>query len=328
MDNLIVYSHPCFLKHDTGPGHPERRERLAVLLDLFKDPPFNRIPLLDAPEADMEWITRAHPENHVMALQEMIPDHGYAMVDSDTVMSPGTWDTALRAAGAVCRAVDDVLAGKTKAAFCAVRPPGHHAGPEKAEGFCFFNNVFIGALHALASGKLARAAILDFDLHHGNGTDELARRHANIFFASTHQWPLYPGTGVPEDDIPGRVINVPLSAGDGSQAFRAAWKDKIFPALELFKPEMIFISAGFDGHKDDPLGQLNLVEDDYVWFTEEAKKIAARHAGGRIVSVLEGGYNLDALKKSVAAHLTALADLTGARTAAPAASGDARRSTG
>jgi acetoin utilization deacetylase AcuC-like enzyme len=304
-----IYTHPSFLQHDTGPGHPERPDRLRVLLDLFDEEPFSALPVIPAIEAEHTWIYRAHDEAYVTAIEDAIPDRGHVYVDGDTVVSPGSRDAAFHAAGAVCQAVNDVIGRQCDRAFCAVRPPGHHAFPSHAEGFCLFNNIFIGALHAQAAHGLERVAILDFDVHHGNGSDAMARRHPGIFYGSTHQWPLYPGTGLPEDDIPGRVVNVPLSAGDGGAAFRDAWSRVILPQLDAFAPQLIMISAGFDAHRDDPLAQINLVEGDFAWITDELNKIAARHAGGKIVSVLEGGYSLEALKASTAAHLIALTGL-------------------
>jgi acetoin utilization deacetylase AcuC-like enzyme len=298
---LAIYTHPSFLKHDTGPGHPERAARLEVILELLDEMKLETIP---AREASWSELSRAHPESYLMALQDAIPDHGRALLDADTAISSQSWDAAAHAAGSVCQAVDDVLAGKTKRAFCAVRPPGHHAMPGNAEGFCLLANISIGALHALQ--KLKRIAVVDFDVHHGNGTDAIARKHDGFFFASTHQWPMYPGTGLPEDDVPGRVVNRPLAANSGSTEFRAAWNE-ILKHLDAFKPELVLISAGFDAHRDDPLAQINLTEDDYSWITGELVKIADKHANGRIVSALEGGYDLAALKNSVAAHIKTLA---------------------
>ncbi len=293
---LTIYTNPSGLFHDTGPGHPERIARLQTVLTLFDG-------AIEISEGDISQIARAHDRRYIEKIEASIPDHGYAYADADTALSPGTWQAALTAAGTVCRAVDDVLNGKTQRAFCAVRPPGHHAHPAHAEGFCLFNNIFIGALHAQQTIK--RVAILDFDVHHGNGSDVMARAHENIFFASTHQWPLYPGTGLPEDDIPSRVINRTLPADSGAKEFMTAWNE-ILAALDNFKPDLIMISAGFDAHRDDPLAQINLAENDYAWITGEIVKAAEKHCGGKIVSVLEGGYNLDALKASVAAHLAAL----------------------
>jgi acetoin utilization deacetylase AcuC-like enzyme len=297
---LAIYTHPSCLKHDTGPGHPERIARLEVLLELFDEMKLSTIP---AREASWGELSRAHPENYLMALQDAMPDQGRALLDADTAVSAQSWDAAIHAAGSVCQAVDDVLSGKSTRAFCAVRPPGHHAMPGNAEGFCLLANISIGALHALQ--KLKRVAVIDFDVHHGNGTDAIARKHG-FFFASTHQWPMYPGTGLPQDDVPGRVINRPLAANSGGAEFRAAWNE-ILRHLDAFRPELILISAGFDAHRDDPLAQVNLTEDDYSWITSELVKLANKHCGGKIVSALEGGYDLAALKVSVAAHLKSLA---------------------
>ncbi|MBI2234259.1 MAG: histone deacetylase family protein [Micavibrio aeruginosavorus] len=295
----FIYTHSSGLKHDTGPGHPECPERLQTLLDLFDELGLETI---TAPEAETEWIARCHPMRYIEAVMEAMPDRGLAQIDADTIASPGTWIAALHAAGAVCQAVEDVLAGKTGRAFCAVRPPGHHAEPSRSMGFCLFNNVFIGALHAQTLGA-QKIAIVDFDVHHGNGSDVMARAHENVFYISTHQWPLYPGTGGPGDQVPERVLNIPLPTGTNSAAFRAAYEEKAFPALEAFGPDLLMISAGFDAHKDDPLAQMDLVEDDFEWVTRGLCRIVPR-----AVSVLEGGYNLPALKSGVAAHLRGLAE--------------------
>jgi len=300
-----IYTHPSFLRHDTGPGHPECAERLSVLLKLFQEKPFSTLPVITAEEADYAHILRAHTRSYVENLQDIMPERGHAYADNDTVISPGTWNAAMYAVGTVCRAVDDAIRDECDRAFCAVRPPGHHAGPAKSEGFCLFNNIFIGAMQAKVAHGLKRIAIVDFDVHHGNGTDTMARGQTGIFFASTHEWPLYPGTGLPENDIEGHITNITLKAGDGSEAFRAAWI-KILAQLDDYAPQLIMISAGFDAHKDDPLANINLTEDDFSWVTEEIGAIADKHANGKIVSVLEGGYNLDALKRSVASHLAAL----------------------
>ena len=239
-------------------------------------------------------------------------ERGLAYIDGDTVISAGTWQAALDAAGAVCQAVEDVIDEKTNRAFCAVRPPGHHAEPMRANGFCLFNNVVIGALHARARG-VGRIAVVDFDVHHGNGSNAIALLHKDLLYISTHQWPLFPGTGGPDDQVPGRVLNVPLPAGKDSETdsetFRTAYEQKVFPALEQFRPEFLLISAGFDAHSADPLAQMNLDEDDFRWVTDGLRAFADAHAPrglGRIVSVLEGGYNIPALKRSVEAHILSL----------------------
>ena len=307
MTILTLYIPPEGLKHQTGPHHPECPERLEAILSLLDKAPFHALPRIAPDEAPLKFIKRAHDPRYLDRLEESIPDHGQAYLDNDTVISPGSWTAALTAAGAVCQAVDDIIAGKTKRAFCAARPPGHHAFPDHAEGFCLFNNIFIGALHAQANG-LKKIAIVDFDVHHGNGSDAMTRTHENVFYASTHQWPLYPGTGLPEDNIAGRVLNIPLSAGDGSLRFREIYEQQILPAVRSFQPDLLMISAGFDAHKDDPLAQINLETADFGWTTHELVKIANECCGGKIVSVLEGGYNLAALSDGVGAHLKNLMD--------------------
>lgn len=291
---LKIYTNPSGLNHDTGPGHPECPDRLRVVLERLAQDGYKTTP---APEAELDWIARAHPMAYIDRVMEAIPDRGTVHLDGDTVVSPGTWMAALHAAGAVCAAVADCVDGTATRAFCAVRPPGHHAEPEQAMGFCLFNNVFIGALHARALG-LDRVAIVDFDVHHGNGSDAMVRRHGGIFFASSHQWPLYPGTGGPDDQMMGRLLNVPLPAGTDGAGFRAAYREKILPAVAAFAPDLLMISAGFDAHRDDPLAQMSLIEDDFEWATRELCRLAPR-----TVSVLEGGYNLDRLPDCVAAHI-------------------------
>lgn len=294
------------LRHDTGPGHPECPQRLETVLDLLESPPFEDWPAGRIREAEWEEILRAHDENYVYALQEAMPEHGLSRIDADTVASAGTWQAALDAAGTVCAAVEDVANGTASRAFCAVRPPGHHAGVRNAEGFCLFNNIMVGALHAQACG-LKKIAIVDFDVHHGNGTEAMTKLHDDIFYASTHQSPLYPGTGGPETDIDGRIINRPLSADSAPADFHAAYDNSIFPALERFAPDLLMISAGFDAHRDDPLAALQLTEGDFTRVTAGLCAIADKYCHGRVVSVLEGGYNLPALRNSLAAHLGALA---------------------
>lgn len=307
MTILTLYIPREGLEHQTGPGHPECPDRLEAILSLMEKAPFNALPRVAPDEAPLKWIKRAHDPRYIERLEESIPDHGQAYLDGDTVVSPGSWAAALTAAGAACQAVGDIVSGKTIRAFCAVRPPGHHAFPDHAEGFCLFNNIFVGALHAQAQG-FKRIAVVDFDVHHGNGSDAMARIHENIFYASTHQSPLYPGTGQPEDNIPGRILNVPLSAGDGSLRFREIYEHQILPAVRKFCPDLLMVSAGFDAHKDDPLAQINLETSDFGWITTELVKIANECCGGKIVSVLEGGYNLAALSEGVGSHLKNLMD--------------------
>lgn len=289
-----IYSHPDCIRHDTGPGHVENPDRLRALLDMFAAEGLS----YTRPEpAELNWVARAHPMRYITALQDAMPENGIMHLDSDTVVGPESFDCALLGAGAVCAAVADVMAGRESRVFCAMRPPGHHAEPEKAMGFCLFNSVFIGALHAQSLGA-KRVAIVDFDVHHGNGSDAMVRGHEDILFISSHQWPLYPGTGGPEDQIPGRLINIPLPAGTDGATFRAVYEDRVFQALRDFAPDLLMISAGFDAHRDDPLAQMNLVEDDFEWVTRKLCALCPR-----VVSVLEGGYNIPALTKSVRAHV-------------------------
>lgn len=298
-----IYITQSGLDHDTGPGHPESVERLKTLMALFDRPEYVKIPKINASAAKLDWVRRAHPLEYIHGLQDSIPEDGYAFIDGDTVLSPLSYDAALEGAGAICQAVEDVCSNKIQFAFCASRPPGHHAEPSKAMGFCFFNNAIIGALHAQKTFDINRVAIIDFDVHHGNGSDTMARQHEGLFYASTHQWPLFPGTGNPNDNIQNQICNVAMPAHSGSKEFRTSYEDIIFPQLKAFDPDLIIISAGFDAHKDDPLGGLNLTEQDFEWITKELIKISQDHCDGKIISVLEGGYNLNALQNSVAAHI-------------------------
>jgi acetoin utilization deacetylase AcuC-like enzyme len=304
-----IYTHESGLRHDTGFSHPERIARLETVLDLLKEPPYDTLPVVKAPPASEDRLTLAHPMMYVDHIRDSIPDHGHVSIDADTILSPGSWDAGLHAAGAVCRAVDDVASGKTTRAFCAMRPPGHHAEPSVSMGFCLFNNVFIGARHAQQAHGFQKIAIVDFDVHHGNGTDTMARRHdGSILFISTHQYPLWPMTGLEEDNDES-VMNFTLAPNSGSEQFRSLYEKKVFPALTRFAPDLLMISAGFDAHAADPLAQINLDEEDFRWVTQKLCAVAEASAQGRVISVLEGGYDLPALKASVAAHLDALAAL-------------------
>ncbi len=304
----LLIGHPSFLEHDTGDFHPERPDRLRAVTAALADEEFSGLARLVAPAATIEQLTRVHPQNYVDAILGIRPPEGELVhVDGDTVMSAGSANAARHAAGAVIAAVDGVLKGRARTAFAAVRPPGHHATPDVPGGFCLFNNVAIGAMHARAAYGVRRVALIDFDVHHGQGTQAVVEPDPDLFYASTHQYPLYPGTGsARERGVAGNVVNVPLSAGSGSAAFRAAWTDRLLPALDDFAPELVIVSAGFDAHRRDPLAQLDVETEDFVWLTEELLAIAGRHAGGRLVSVLEGGYDLAALAESVAAHVRAL----------------------
>jgi acetoin utilization deacetylase AcuC-like enzyme len=276
------------------------------VLDGLSGPAFAKLGHRQAPAADLADIARVHPRAFVDALIAAVPKRDFAAVDADTILSPGSGEAALRAASAVVTAVDAVMEGAARNAFCAVRPPGHHAEPQHPMGFCLFNNVAVGAERARKQHKLERVAIVDFDVHHGNGTQAMFEDDANVFFASTHQSPLYPGTGAASERGVGNIVNVPLRPMAGSAEFRQAMSGTILPALEKFRPEFILISAGFDAHRADPLAQLNLEEADFAWVTERILEVAGRHAKGRVVSTLEGGYDLDALAASAEAHVAAL----------------------
>jgi acetoin utilization deacetylase AcuC-like enzyme len=304
----LLLTHPACLEHDTSFGHPERPERLRAIEDALAVPCFAKLKREEAPRADFAAIERVHPRGYIEAIQAAIPKHGYVHLDPDTVLSLGSWEAALRAAGAAVYAVDQVMVRAVQNAFCAVRPPGHHAEPIRAMGFCLFNIVAIGALHARGAHGAERVAVVDFDVHHGNGTQAVFAADKNLFYGSTHQMPLYPGTGAASETGVGNMVNAPLRPGDGGEQFRDAFRSRILPALNDFAPDMLLISAGFDAHREDPLAQLGLIEDDFAWATEELLEAAAKHCGGRVVSTLEGGYDLDALGRSVAAHVQTLMD--------------------
>jgi acetoin utilization deacetylase AcuC-like enzyme len=301
-----LYTHAACLGHDMGPGHPERPARLQAILAALEAEPFENLERAEAPRATVEQLCRVHPQGYVEAILHAVPAAGLFALDPDTTLSPGSGEAALRAAGAVCAAVDAVAAGEIANAFCAVRPPGHHAEPGTAMGFCLFNNVAAGALQARAVHGLKRVAVVDFDVHHGNGTQAMFEGDPEAFYASTHQMPLYPGTGAASETGVGNICNAPLPPYAGSEEFRAAMESRILPALDRFRPDFLLISAGFDAHRADPLANLELVEEDFAWATDQLLAIADRHAGGRVVSTLEGGYDLDALAASAAAHVLAL----------------------
>ena len=302
----LLYTHQACLDHDPGSYHPESPARLRAVLEALAAPEFARLERREAPEAAIEDLARVHPRPFVERLLAAVPQTGHVAIDADTVMSPASGQAALRAAGAVTAAVDAVIAGEADNAFCAVRPPGHHAEPRRAMGFCLFNNIAVGALRAREVHGLTRVAAIDFDVHHGNGTQARFADDPTLFYASTHQSPLYPGTGAASETGVGNIVNAPLPPLAGSRQFRMAMSQKILPALDAFRPEMVLISAGFDAHRHDPLAQLLLEEADYAWATEQLLDIARRHAGGRVVATLEGGYDLPALAASAAAHVRAL----------------------
>ncbi len=291
-----------------GPHHPECPDRLHAVLHALEAEEF--APLLRelAPEATVEQLTRVHPLNYVEALLAIRPQLGEQVaLDGDTSMGEGSAEAALRAAGAGIKAVDAVMEGWARTVFAAVRPPGHHAEPLRPMGFCLFNNAAIAAMHAWEHWHLDRVAVVDFDVHHGNGTQAMFESHAELFYASSHQSPCYPGTGlVWEQGVANNIVNAPLKPGDGSAAFRAAWERTILPALENFAPQLLIISAGFDAHRDDPLAQLRVETADYAWLTDRLVDLADKHCKGRVVSMLEGGYDLNALAASAKVHVRSL----------------------
>jgi acetoin utilization deacetylase AcuC-like enzyme len=303
-----LFTHEAYFGHVTPPGHPERVERLAAVLDALKGDAFGALRRFEAPRADRDHLLAAHDQALVDAILSADFSEGeFARIDADTSMSFGSAEAALRAAGAVIAAIDAVMQGEIDNAFCAVRPPGHHAERSRSMGFCLFNNVAVGALHARKAHGLERIAVIDFDVHHGNGTQDIFFNDPNLFYASTHQFPLYPGTGSrSERGVAGNIVNAPLPPGAGSDEFRAAFEEIILPALEAFSPQFLLISAGFDAHAADPLASLRLHEDNFAWATGRVRDIAARHCEGRVVSALEGGYDLGALSSSTAAHVRAL----------------------
>lgn len=303
----LLFTHPICVEHDPGAHHPESTDRLRAVLKSLDADEFDGLDRREAPIADLEAIKRVHDSKYVDTVLDNIPASGHVHLDPDTALSPASGEAALRAAGAACAAVDAVIAGEADNAFCAVRPPGHHAEHDRAMGFCLFNNVAIAAEQARAEHGLKRVAVVDFDVHHGNGTQHSFESDADLFFASSHQSPFYPGTGRETDTgVANNIVNVELPAGSGSQAFRDGWANRILPDLQTFRPEFIIISAGFDAHAHDPLAQISLTEDDYVWITGKLMEVSQACCQGRVISSLEGGYDLAALASSTAAHVRAL----------------------
>ncbi len=305
--STLLLSHPACLDHVTPPGHPERPDRLRAIEEALADERFHLLAREQAPLAPLEIVALAHPMEYVEAIRGASPSEGMVQIDADTSMSPGSFEAALRGAGGAMRAVDEVMNQKAANAFVAVRPPGHHAETARPMGFCLFNNAAIAARYAQDRYDVERAAIVDFDVHHGNGSQDIFWADKSVMYCSTHEMPLYPGTGaISERGEHNTIVNAPLRAGDGGDAFREAFESVILPRLREFKPDFLVISAGFDAHTRDPLANLNLVEADYTWVTRKLMEIADTSAQGRIVSMLEGGYDLQALARSTAAHVTAL----------------------
>jgi len=306
MSTLLI-THPACLDHLTPSGHPERPERLRAVERALEAEKFQTLARVEAPMAPFETIALCHPMDYITEIRDATPEQGLVRLDADTSISPGSFEAALRAVGGAVHAVDEVLSNKAANAFVATRPPGHHAETARPMGFCLFDNAAIAARHAQQRHGVARAAIVDFDVHHGNGSQEIFWADKTVMYCSTHQMPLFPGTGaVIESGEYETIVNAPLRPGDGGEEFRAAFENRILPRLREFQPELIVISAGFDGHMRDPLANLNLLEADFAWATQKIMDVADRYAGGRVISLLEGGYDLQALANSAAAHVTAL----------------------
>jgi len=303
MSTMIIQHDDC-LRHNPGTKHPESVQRVNAVLSGLKG--LKGLQRLPAPLATTEQITRVHLAEFWSGLKAEEPSEGLVAIDQDTFLNNGSINAALRASGGLCFAIDQILSDKALRAFCAVRPPGHHSGPEHAMGFCLLNHVAIGALHALENPVIGRVAIIDFDVHHGNGTQAVFEQNPNVMYVSSHQSPMFPGTGHIEETGCGNILNLPLAAGDGSAAFRNVWSKQGLPAIHRFEPDLILISAGFDAHQRDPLAQLNVQDADYRWITEEICDLATDSCQGRVASILEGGYDMQALASAARAHVKGL----------------------
>jgi acetoin utilization deacetylase AcuC-like enzyme len=304
--STLYLSHPSFLEHLTPLGHPERPDRLRAIERVMEAERFQSLERDQAPLATLDDARLAHRSGYVDVIAGAVPSEGLVRLDADTTMSPGSLEAALRGVGGAMQAVDEVMTRRVANAFVASRPPGHHAEHDRAMGFCLFNNAAVAARHAQRNHGAERVAIVDFDVHHGNGTQDIFWSDASVFYGSTHQMPLYPGTGERSETGVGNIVNAPLRAGDDGEAFRAAMDEVLLPALDAFGPDLIVISAGFDAHVRDPLAEIRLVEQDFAWITRRLLEIAARRCGGRVVSLLEGGYDLEGLSRSVAVHVGTL----------------------
>jgi acetoin utilization deacetylase AcuC-like enzyme len=306
MSTLLI-THPASMNHLNGPGHPERPDRIRAIESMLEQEQFQALAREQAPVADLETVALCHPMDYVEAIREAAPKEGLVQLDGDTSMSPGSFEAALRAVGGAVHAVDEVVTKKAQNAFCAMRPPGHHAETARPMGFCIFNQAAIAARYAQRKHGLGRVAVVDFDVHHGNGTQDIFWADSSLMYCSTHQMPLYPGSGAAsERGEHDNIVNAPLKAGDGGEQFKAAMEQRILPRLSAFGPELIVISAGFDAHMRDPLANLQFSEADFGWATRKIMEVADKTAQGRVVSVLEGGYDLEGLSKSAAAHVIAL----------------------
>jgi len=303
----LLYTHPACIEHDPGNHHPECPDRLRSVMKGLSIDEFDSLQITEAPIINISEIEQNHSASYVAEILGNVPVEGRVQLDPDTSMSSFSGEATRRSAGAVCDAIDKVLGGKADNAFCAVRPPGHHAESNRAMGFCLFNSIAIGARYARKNYGLERIAVVDFDVHHGNGTQHSLEQEMGMFYASSHQYPAYPGTGAIEEcGQYNNICNFPMSPGEGSKAFRKGYQSDILPALRSFEPDLILISAGFDAHERDPLAQINLKAVDYEWVTGELLTVASDYCGGNVVSLLEGGYDLDALKESSQAHVRAM----------------------
>jgi acetoin utilization deacetylase AcuC-like enzyme len=301
-----LYTHPIYLEHLTPPGHPERPDRLRALSKVLEDSAFDALDRIQSPIGDEVTILYAHPENYLERVRQTIPEEGLTRVDADTTVSPKSWEAALTAIGAANAAVDDVFTGRADNAFVASRPPGHHAERNKAMGFCLFNNAAIAARHAQKAHGVERVAIIDWDVHHGNGTQDIFWDDPSVLYCSTHQMPLYPGSGAKSETGAGNIVNAPLDPNTGSDDFREAFNTRVLPAIDAFQPGLLIISAGFDAHHRDPLAEINLNEDDFNWATAVLMERAGSYASNRLVSLLEGGYDLKGMSLSAGAHIKRL----------------------
>jgi acetoin utilization deacetylase AcuC-like enzyme len=309
--STLLLSHPACLNHLTPPGHPERPDRLRAVAEALGEDRFKALTRAEAPEGDLDSVALCHGEHYITELRHVAPSSGLVYIDGDTSMSPGTWEAVMRGVGGAVAAADAVMTGKHPNAFVAVRPPGHHAEKSTPMGFCFFDNAAIAARHAQRKYGIERAAVIDFDVHHGNGTQDIFWSDKSVMYCSTHQMPLFPGTGARgERGDHDTIVNAPLRPEDGSSQFRMAFENAILPELTKFAPELVIVSAGFDAHTRDPLASINLHAEDFRWVTQKLMDVADQSAGGRVVSVLEGGYDLQGLSESVAAHVTALMGTT------------------
>jgi len=308
MNSTRIYTHADCLDHHPGPHHPESPQRLHAVLAALREPAFAALEWHEAPLGTIEQVRLVHEPHYVQAVEATAPREGYRALDAgDTIMSPGTWNAVMRCVGAACAAVDAVVSGQARNAFCATRPCGHHAEADRAMGFCVFNQAAIAALHARRVHGLRKVAVIDFDVHHGNGTQNSFWDDPDLFYGSTHQAPFYPGTGARgEGGVAGNIVNLPLARGSDSAAFRRVTRDVLLPALANFEPELLIMSAGFDAHHLDPLGGLGFTDDDFHWITRELMALADRSARGRVVSTLEGGYSMEGLASGSAAHVRAL----------------------